>query len=322
MSRSAFDRRKFLALGAGAFAVAIAPRLLLGKGHRLVRRTIPVMGTIAEVAIVHDDPVFAEAAIDAAFAELRFVDERMSRFSAASDIGRLNQGGARGPVAVAPETAHVLEEALRWARATDGRFDPCLGVAIEIWDVTRRHEPPPADAVHRFAGRHLYRALELDTWRGSPVARFADGDVAVDLGGIAKGHAVDRAVAALRGRGIGRAFVNAGGDLYAMGASEDGDPWQVGIQLASDPSRIERVISVEDAAVATSGDYLQCFRFGGRRYHHILDPDSGEPWRTDGKSLTIVADRCVDADAAATACFGIPDPDAALRRAEASARVG
>jgi thiamine biosynthesis lipoprotein len=171
------------------------------------------------------------------------------------------------------------------------------------------------------AGRHLYRALDVDAWRGSPVARFADADVAVDLGGIAKGYAVDRAVAALRERGIERAFVNAGGDLYAMGASEDKDPWQVGIQLASDPSRIERVIAVEDAAVATSGDYLQCFRFGGRRYHHILDPVSGEPWRTDGKSLTIVADRCIDADAAATAFFGAPDPDAALRRAVPGAKV-
>jgi thiamine biosynthesis lipoprotein len=317
---SRIDRRTFLALGAGAFAVAMAPSLF--RRRRLVRRTIPVMGTIAEVAVVHDDTALAEEAIDAAFAELRLVDATMSRSSAASDVGRLNQGGVRGPVAVSRDTAHVLAEALRWARATEGLFDPCLGRAVGLWDVNARHEPPPPDAVHRLAGRHLHRALELDTWRGASVARFADGDVAVDLGGIAKGHAVDRAVAALRERGIDRAFVNAGGDLYAMGASEDGDPWQVGIQLASDPSRIERVIAVEDAAVATSGDYLQCFRSGGRRYHHILDPDSGEPWRTDGKSLTIVADRCIDADAAATAFFGAPDPAAALRRADPGARVG
>ncbi|MCK6459396.1 MAG: FAD:protein FMN transferase [Planctomycetes bacterium] len=319
MSRKAIDRRTFLALGAGAFAVAMTPFAF--RRGRIVRRTIPVMGTIAEVAVVDDDAAAAQAAIDAAFAELRAVDAAMSRFSAGSDVGRLNREGARGPVAVSPETAHVLEEALRWARATDGRFDPCLGLAIELWDVNRRHEPPPAGAVRRLAGRHLYRALDVDTWRGAHVARFTDADVAVDLGGIAKGHAVDRAVAALRARGIGRAFVNAGGDLYAMGASEDNDPWQVGIQSAADPSRIERVIAVEDAAVATSGDYLQCFRFGGRRYHHLLDPGSGEPWRTDGRSLTIVAGRCVDADAGATACFGAPDPDAAVRRAAPGARM-
>lgn len=272
---SRIDRRTFLALGAGAFAVAMTP-FALGGRRRLFRRTIPVMGTIAEVAVVHDDATLAQQAMDAAFAELRAVDAAMSRFSAASDVGRLNALGAGGPVPVSPETARVLEEALRWARATDGRFDPCLGLATGLWDVNRRQAPPAAEAVGRLAGRRLYRALELDTWRGSPVACFADRDVAVDLGGIAKGHAVDRAVAALRAQGIDRAFVNAGGDLYAMGASEDHDPWQVGIQLASDPSRIGRVIAVEDAAVATSGDYLQGFRFGGRRYHHILDPVSGD----------------------------------------------
>jgi thiamine biosynthesis lipoprotein len=313
------DRRTFLALGAGAFAVAMAPSLLLRR--RLARRTIPVMGTIAEVAVVHDDAALAQEAIDAAFLELRFVDRAMTRFSDASEIGRLNLGGAGGPVAISRETAGVLAEALRWATATDGRFDPCLGRATGLWDVNHRHEPPPADAVRRLAGRGLYRALDVNTWRGSPVARFTDADVAVDLGGIAKGYAVDRAVDALRARGIERAFVNAGGDLYAMGASEDGDPWQVGIQLASDPSRIERVIAVEDEAVATSGDYLQGFRSGGRRYHHILDPVSGEPWRTDGKSLTIAAPRCLDADAAATAFFGAADPGPSLRRAAPDARV-
>lgn len=319
MSPSRIDRRTFLALGAGAFAVAMVP--FANGRRRLVRRTIPVMGTIAEVAVVHRDTVLAEAAIDAALAELRFVDDTMTRYSPSSDVGRLNLGGARGPVAIGKETAAVIAEALRWARATDGSFDPCLGRATELWDVNRRHEPPPEGAFRRFAGRHLYRALDVDTWRGAAVARFADEDVALDLGGIAKGYAVDRAVKTLREMGIERAFVNAGGDLYAMGASEDGDPWQVGIQLASDPSRIERVIAVEDKAVATSGDYLQCFRFGGRRYHHLLDPSSGEPWKTDGKSLTIVADRCIDADAAATACFGAPDPGPALRRADPSARV-
>lgn len=319
MSRSRIDRRKFLALGAGAFAVALVP-FAAGR-RRLVRRTIPVMGTIAEVAVVHDDTALAQAAIDAAFAELRRVDAGMTRYSEASDIGRLNLGGARGPVAISKDTADVIAEALRWASSTDGRFDPCIGKATDLWDVNRRHEPPPEGAVRRFAGRHLYRALDVDTWRGSPVARFTDEDIMVDLGGIAKGYAVDRAVLALRERGIDRAFVNAGGDLYAMGASEDGDPWQVGIQLPSDPSRVERTIAVSDRAVATSGDYLQCFRCGGRRYHHILDPVSGEPWRTDGKSLTIVADRCLDADAAATAFFGASDPAAGLRGLDPSARV-
>jgi thiamine biosynthesis lipoprotein len=245
----------------------------------------------------------------------------MTRFRDDSEIGRANLGAARDAVRISPDTAAVLSEALRWAEASGGAFDPCLGRAIELWDVARRREPPPAEAVRAVAGRGLWRALDLDLGAGRERVRFGDRDVRLDLGGIAKGYGVDRAVAALRERGIERAFVNAGGDLYAMGASEDGDPWQVGIQSASDPSRVERVLRVSDGAVATSGDYFQCFRHGGRRYHHLLDPASGEPWRTDGKGLTVLADRCLDADAAATAIFGAADPGAALRRADPSARV-
>lgn len=319
--RPRLSRRTLLALGAGTFAVAVAPSLLgLGRG-RLVRRTLPLMGTIAEVAVVHPEEAFGERALDAAFAELEFVDRTMSRHSGSSDIGRLNSGGARGPVTIRPETAFVLEEALRWAEKSEGKFDPCLGRAIELWDVNHRHEPPGAEAVHRLAGRRLYRALEVDRWRGTPVARFTDPDVAVDLGGIAKGYAVDRAVQALREIGIERAFVNAGGDLYALGLSEDGDPWSVGIQSPSDPSRVERAFPLSDRAVATSGDYLQCFIHAGRRYHHILDPDSGEPRRTERHTISIVADRCLDADAAATAFFGAPEPRLGLRAVEPSADV-
>jgi thiamine biosynthesis lipoprotein len=256
------DRRTLLTLGAGAFVAAALP---FARGRRvLVRRQLPVMGTLADLAVVHSSRRAAHRALDAACAELVHVDETMSRFRPDSDIGRLN--AARGAVRVGAPTAEVLAAALRWRDASDGQFDPCLG-----------------------------GSLALDGARANAEGR-------VDLGGIAKGFAVDRAVDALRRHGIAQALVNAGGDLFALGASENGDPWRIGVRDPHDPRRIATTLEVADRAVATSGDYLQP--------GHLIDPRTGRPHAGPRHSLTIAAATCMDADAAATALFGLSVADA------------
>lgn len=311
------SRREVIALGVGAFVVTAVP-FARRRPAGLVRRTIPVMGTIAEVGVVHRDTRYAQAAIDAAFEELRLVDRLMSRFTPTSEIGRANAGAWRDGMAVSDPTAAVLYESLRWAETSDGAFDPCLGRAIELWDIGHRTEPPAASAVRPFAGRHLYRALDLD----GGMVRFTDPEIAVDLGGIGKGYAVDRAVAALRSLGIDHGLVNAGGDLYALGTSEDGDPWRVGIRSPSDPTRLAGEIEVSNAAIATSGDYLQRFMYRGRAFHHLLDPATGEPRITGEHSVTVKAGTCMAADAGATAVFGMDHARArALLRRVADAEL-
>ena len=304
------SRREFMALGVGAFVVASLPAALR-RGRSLVRRTVPVMGTIADIAVVHRYQSTAHAAIDAGFAELRVVDRTMSRFDSGSDVGRANLGAAAGPVRVSTRTHVVLEEALRWAAASGGRFDPCLGKTVVLWDLSHRTAPPHPAEVRRFAGRDLYRALEIGSQGGKPVVLFHDRDVAIDLGGIAKGYAVDRAVDALRAHGITDGLVNVGGDLYALGRSEDSDPWQIGIRDPDHPNRIIETLEVRDSAAATSGDYIRCFQYRGRRYHHLLDPSTGEPGRAGARSVTVVGPSCMVADAAGTAVFGLPGAAAA-----------
>lgn len=302
-------RRDVIALGVGAFVVGVVP-FLRGQRSRLVRRTIPVMGTVAEVGVVHGDPHYAHAAIDAAFAALRRTERLMTRFTATSDVGRANTSAAWDAVAVSEDTGFVLSEALRWAERSAGRFDPCLARAVVLWDVEHRSAPPAEADVRRLAGRALYRGLDLDRRGVVPSVRFTDPDVAIDLGGIGKGYGVDRAVAALREWGIGRGLVNVGGDLYALGTSEDDDPWMVGIRSPDDPRTLSGKIAVTDAAVATSGDYLRAFRHQGRTYHHLLDPTTGAPRETAVHSVTVRGPTCLAADAAATAVFGLPTAEA------------
>ncbi|NIN73452.1 MAG: hypothetical protein GTO46_16315 [Gemmatimonadetes bacterium] len=243
--RSLPSRRQFIALGIGALAVVTTPRLLRRR-RELVRRTVPVMGTIADIAVAHRDERYAQAAIDAAIAELRHVDRTMTRFSDSSEVGLANLKAGSEPVLVSRSTALVLEEALRWAEASDGAFDPCLGRAMALWDVGERAEPPPAEQVSGLAGRRLYRSLEIGELAGEPAVRIGDPDAAIDLGGIAKGYGVDRAVEALRSYGIYNGLVNVGGDLYALGVSEDGDPWKVGIRDPDDPQGLVGTVEVSD----------------------------------------------------------------------------
>lgn len=316
------DRREFFALGVGALAVASLPRALRGRDH-LVRRQIPVMGTVAEIAVRHRDERWAQRAIDAAFAELRRVDRTMTRFSADSDVGRTNASAGRSAVAVSDDTAGVLVAALAWAEASDGRFDPCLGRVAELWHVGTRREPPTAAELLTASPGNHYRALDVD--RTGSVARVSldRADAAVDLGGIAKGYGVDMAARALRDQGIFHALVNVGGDLTALGVDENDDPWRVGVRSPDHPDRIVEVLRVSDRAVATSGDYLQYFQHGGRRYHHLLDPTTGAPRSSGMRSLTVEAADCMTADAAATALFGADGRTVAgvLERAPSGARV-
>lgn len=297
------SRRDFVALGVGALLIGAVP-LARRRQRTLLRRTLPVMGTIADLGVVHHDARFAQGALDAAAAELVRVERLMSYFADASDVGRANRGAHAAPVEIDAATANVIDCALRFAYATGGAFDPCLGKAVALWDVKQHVAPPPPSALRRFAGRLLYRELERGTHQGRPVVVFHDRDLAIDLGGIAKGYGVDRAVAALRAWGITDGLVNVGGDLYALGVSEDGDPWRVGVQSPEHPQQLATTLRISDRAVATSGDYMQYFDHAGRRYHHLLDPRTAEPTLGPRHSLTVAAHDCITADAAATALFG------------------
>jgi thiamine biosynthesis lipoprotein len=282
------------------------------------------MGTIAELAVVGRSEVRAHRALDEAVAELRRVEALMTWFRDDSDVGRANvRGGAGRPVAISSETAEVLREALAWARASGGAFDPCLGRSVRIWDVAHRREPPPASDVTELAGRALWTHLEVETSGTVPRVTYHDPRISLDLGGIAKGYGVDAAANALRDQGIFRGLVNVGGDLVAMGASEDGDPWEIGVRSPEDPGRMVARLRLADGALATSGDYLNYFDHRGRRYHHLLDPASGEPRRSRMHTLTVSARRCMTADAGATAVFGMGRErgGAVLQAAYADARI-
>lgn len=297
-------RREFVAAGVGALVVGAIPAAAIRR-RQVVKRTMPVMGTLAEFTVVHRDASVAEQAIDAAQRALVDVERRMTRFRGDSEIGRANTMAHRAPVIVSAETMVVVDAALRWARASDGAFDPAIGRVVELWDVMHRHEPPPEPSIRRLARRRLFQQIEVGTDRLKPSVFYRNDDVHLDLGAIAKGYGVDRAVAAMRASGVEHALVDVGGEVAAIGGVAPDEPWQIGIANPEDPRVTRRTVELTDGAIATSGDYEQFFRWRGRRYHHLMDPDTATPRATPMHSVSIRAETCMDADAAATAVYGM-----------------
>jgi thiamine biosynthesis lipoprotein len=200
---------------------------------------------------------------------------------------------------VAPETAEVIALGQEVARRSGGAFDMTLGRLKSLWGIeTEKPRVPSPEEIRRALDGTGPGTLQLEGRR----VKKRRPDIAVDLGGIAKGYAVDRAVEVLRAAGIESASVNAGGDIRLLGARPDGRPWRIGIQHPRDPEKILATVSLNKGAVVTSGDYERYFMAGGVRYHHLFDPHTGYPGRLS-RSVTVVAPTAALADALATAAF-------------------
>lgn len=244
------------------------------------------------------------AAVAAAFSEIARIEALMTPHRADSDVARLS--AAPRTATVAPETAAVITLGLEIAARSDGAFDLTLGQLKALWGIET--EAPRVPAPAELAAALAETGPGALTVTGQQVHKRAP-QLAVDLGGIAKGYAVDRALAVLHAAGVTSAAVNAGGDLALLG-SKQGRPWRIGIQHPRRPGEVLTTLTAVDRAVVTSGDYERSFEQAGRRYHHLFDPRSGYPAERC-QSVTVLAPAAMLADALATALF-VLGPEAGL----------
>lgn len=277
------------------------------------------MGTRIAVELWATDAAHGEALITRVMDEMHRVDVLMSTYKPASQVSIINDRAAREPVVVDADLFGLLQTALDYSRVTEGAFDITYASVGYLYDY-RRHIRPDDAAIAAALPAVDYRHVVLDPKARS--VRFTQPGVRIDLGGIAKGWAVDRGIDILRTAGVERAFVTAGGDTRIIG-DRFGQPWIVGIRDPREEGKVAVRIPLSDAALSTSGDYERFFEADGVRYHHILSPSTGRPasavrsvtiigptaTRTDGLSKTIfvlgiekgmqVLDRAGDVDAIA-----------------------
>ena len=243
-----------------------------------------IMGTRIAVEVWHEDPARAESAIEAVIAEMRRIDELMSVYKPESQLSRVNREAAAGPVKVDPELARLVARALEFSEMSGGAFDITYASVGYLYDYRAGKHPTDAEIQAALPSIN-WRHVVVDT--GSSTIRFLQPGVRIDLGGIAKGHAVDTSIALLAARGITNATVTAGGDSRILG-DRRGRPWIVGIRHPDDRERVIARIPLEDAAVSTSGDYERYFDEDGVRYHHIIDPKTGKSPH-GVRSVTVIA---------------------------------
>ncbi len=266
------------------------------------------MGVATRLVLYAPDDRRAREAARAAFDHVARLEDIMSDWRPASELRRLEpRAGAWVPVS-RPLYA-VLDRAVAVARASDGAFDPTVGPLVALWREARRRRQLPAaaalDSARRLVG---WRQLALDPRRRR--VRLARAGMRLDLGGIAKGYILQAALDTLRGRGVSRALVEAGGDVVVGDAPPGRPGWQVDV-AGADPALTGRAAALRRAAVSTSGPTAQFVEIGGVRYSHVVDPRTGVGLR-NARAATVVAPHGATADALSTA-LTVVDPAAVPR---------
>ncbi len=281
------------------------------KEERVFKKTRDVMYTLVTITVVSDSPEDAEEAINAGFDEIKRLEELINYYSPDSELSAVNRSSGKKPVKVSKDTIDMIRRALEISEFTGGAFNPAIGPVIKLWGFSKdesERRVPAKDAVSNALDLVDYKKVKIDM-AGSEIFLEEEG-MELDLGGIAKGYAADKAVEVLRSKGIKAALVAIAGDIRGYGSRPDGQPWRVGVQNPrpkaekSGPGEdILTALYLEDEAVSTSGDYERFFTEDGKRYHHIIDPRTGFPAESQTISVSVIAPQGYMTDGISTGVF-------------------
>ena len=242
----------------------------------VLRTQRPVVGTAVDIVVEGADAQQLRNATEHAFARMRELEALLSKYDPQSPVSRVSAAAGKHPVAVPPAVMAVLREAQRIHAVTDGAFDVTVG-GLKAWHFGEGvQQMPQAEEVARQLSLVGAQDLVLDTNAGTAFLRRRG--MALDLGGIAKLPILEAGMRVLQEHGIDNAMVNGGGDVLVRGQLQGRD-WRVGLRDPRAPERILGVLALNEGFVAASGDYERSFIHAGRRYHHILDPHTGQPTR-------------------------------------------
>ncbi len=308
------------ALGLAATVPVMVPIPARAEASRAGMVEFPgrAMGTVTRVAIATADSTASARVAAMGHRELARVDSLMSNWTTTSEVARINREAHAGPIRVHAEVGRVIARALEVGRASGGAFDLTVEPLVRAWGFLggRPHVPDSAAVADAFRSVGA-RFVEFDP--ETSLLRLAHPGARLDLGGIAKGYAVDRAVEALGAAGVEAALVDVSGNMRGLGTRPGSDGWSIGIRDPRDRVRYFAKLRLGLEGLSTSGKYEQFVSADGRTYGHILDPRTGRP--AEGLiSVTVLAPSAMDADAWSTALF-VLGPEEAMRAARGDAEI-
>ena len=268
----------------------LALKKVVTNNSNIYRREVMLMGNKFEISVVGADPVWAGERINSAIAEINRVEKMLSTFGEDSAVNTINRHAGVKPVKVNAEIYKLIERSLQISELTHGSFD--------ITYYTNDRAADNDDIAIVTYTTVNYKDVVLDA--KATTVFLKEKGMRIGFAANSKGYAADRAKYILQLEGVSNGVINASGDLTAWGLQPDGNPWRVGIADPRDPSRILLWLPVDNAAVATSGNYEQYFEIDGVRYSHNIDPRTGIPVRGI-KSVSIISPSAELSDALATA---------------------
>ena len=257
-----------------------------------------IMGTPINVELWAESKPKADRCSNLVMDEMRRIDQDMSPWIETSELYRINVRAAERPVKISAELFNLIERSLQLSELSGGAFDITFASIGFEYDY-RQKKKPSDDEIKQQLDRINYHHIHLD--KQAQTISFDKAGVKIDLGGIAKGHAVDNAIRILHECGIDRALVSAGGDSRIIG-DKGGRPWMTGIRDPRDKTKSAIVIPLSDTAVSTSGDYERYFIQDGVRYHHIISPKTGKSVHST-RSVTILGPDATTTDGLSTTIF-------------------
>lgn len=257
-----------------------------------------IMGTNIHTEVWAESDENGQIAVNAVMQEMERINQLMSPYIETSELSIVNANAANHPVKVSKELFDLVSLSISLSQETYGAFDITFASVGYLYHYRDNHRPD-TQTIQSLLSAIDYQHLELD--QQNLTIFFKHPKVKIDLGGIAKGHAVDNAIKLLRNLDITNAIVTAGGDTGLLG-DRRGRPWMVGVRDPRNRDRQAVVLPLENTAMSTSGDYERYFEEDGKRYHHILSPSSGESVY-EVQSVTVVGPSSTLNDALSTAVF-------------------
>ena len=263
-----------------------------------ISRSEAIMGTSCSVELWSEDRAKGEAAISSVFDDMRRIDRLMSTWKEDTEISQVNREAAKHPVKISAELFGLLQESVKYSELTHGAFDITYASVGYLYDFKKGVHPDQKAIAEALPGIN-WRHMVLDASKSTVF--FQRAGMRIDLGGIAKGHAVDRGIELLQKQGITRAMVNSGGDTRIIG-DRFGRPWVVGVRDPDHEGKTFLRLPLTDTAFSTSGDYERYFDEDGKRFHHIIDPKTGDSARKC-RSVTVISGSATRTDALTKSVF-------------------
>jgi thiamine biosynthesis lipoprotein len=258
-----------------------------------------LMDTIIEITAYGPN---AEKGVKAAFAEFKRIHDISNNFDANSQVSVVNQDAGKSKVVVDSDLITMVQHSNELSDKLDGVFDVTIGPLTNLWGIGHKGDFVPSQAeIDKLLPLVNYKMVEINAAQNT--IYLSKPGMMLDLGGIAKGYAADKAIDALRANGVTSALINAGGDVRVIGNRPDGKPWRIGVQDPRNSDGISAKISLTEwDTMETSGDYQRYIVKDGVRYSHIIDPHTGKQPR-EISSVTIVNNNSGDGDILGTAVF-------------------